>query len=457
MTEPMTEPMPAERILIVEDDAALLDTLDGLLEGHGWETGTASDGSTALARLQAGEFDLVVTDLVMPGMGGEALLDQIRAAFPETPVLAISGFVSAEEAAALTRAGAVDVLSKPLQTERLLESVRRALDTSRSRRLLVRAGRAAGGHLRGFIGRSAPMKRLFEQIGRLASSPAPVLITGETGTGKELVAGALHQASGRDAFVAVNCAAIPEKLLESELFGHVKGAFTGAHEDRKGLFEQADGGTLFLDEIGDLPLSLQAKLLRTIQFGELRRVGESEAREVRVRVLAATHRDLGVSVREGRFREDLFYRINVLRLDVPPLRDRPSDIPLLTEHFVAELARRDGREARFSSAALGALLAYRWPGNVRELQHAVEFAVVLEEGPEVGVEDLPPPVAAAAAAAFAAEPPRIRTLAEVEREHILGVLEAADGNRSRAAELLAIPRRTLYRRLEEYGIRGEGE
>jgi DNA-binding NtrC family response regulator len=442
-----------ERILVVDDDAGLRRALATILNNRGYITDAAADGSEALERLRARSFDLVVTDVRMPVMGGEALLSAMRQAHPVVAVIAISAYSSNEVAASLTRSGAADVLSKPVHPELLVSTVRRVLEESRPGREAARARLRIGTHLQGIVGRSAPMRRLFDLIGRIARSPAPVLITGETGTGKELVARAVHLASGRDPFVAVNCAAIPEKLLESELFGHVRGAFTGAHAERKGLFEQASGGTLLLDEIGELPVTLQAKLLRAIQFGEIRRVGESDTRRVDLRVLAATHQDLAAAVERGGFRADLYYRINVLRLEVPPLRSRPPDIPLLTEHFLADLARRDGREVSFSSAALAALVAYGWPGNVRQLRQVVEVAALLSDGPEVTIDDLPPEIAAAAASSLAADhPPRLRPLAEVEREHILAVLEAVGGNRSRAAEALGVPRRTLYRRLSEYGV-----
>jgi DNA-binding NtrC family response regulator len=301
------------------------------------------------------------------------------------------------------------------------------------------------------------MLRLFERIGRVARSPAPVLITGETGTGKELVAEALHRASGREALVPVNCGAIPDHLLESELFGHVKGAFTGADRDKQGLFAAAHGGTLFLDEIAELPLPLQPKLLRVLESGEMRRVGEVAPQRVDVRLLAATHRDLAAAVEQGRFREDLLFRVNVLQLEVPPLRERATDIPLLAERFLERItAGADGGELRFSAAALAALIAYPWPGNVRELLNVVQRAVVLTEGSEITPGDLPSAVAEVAAApARGRGPERELTLAEVEREHTLGVLRRCGGNKSRAAELLDIPRRTLYRRLQEYGVLAE--
>jgi two-component system, NtrC family, response regulator AtoC len=308
-------------------------------------------------------------------------------------------------------------------------------------------------YLGGMIGRSQVMKQLFQQLDRVAVSTAPLLITGETGTGKELVARAVHAASGRGRFVPVNCGAIPESLLESELFGHVRGAFTGADSDRTGLFEMAEGGTLFLDEIAEMPLALQSKLLRVLQFGELRRVGDSGMRHVQVRVITATHRDLRVARDEGTFREDLFYRIHVLKLDVPPLRERPADIPLLAENFIARIHEREGVVGRrFSAAALGALVAYPWPGNVRELENVLEHAVLLTDETEIGIHDLPAEIRRATPVSTNTLSDRVPTLAEVERTHILRVLDRVGGNRSRAAVVLGVSRRTLHRRLDEYGV-----
>jgi DNA-binding NtrC family response regulator len=298
------------------------------------------------------------------------------------------------------------------------------------------------------------MQALFQQIRRVACASVPVLITGETGVGKELIATAVHRASGRDPFVPVNCSAIPPSLLESELFGHVRGAFTGADRDRVGLFEAADGGTLFLDEIAELPLAVQAKLLRVLQSGELRRVGDVERRHVSVRLIAATHRDLAACVAGGTFREDLFYRINVLHLDVPSLRERMADIPLLAEHVLAAIAARDQQpQKRLTPAAQAYVVAFAWPGNVRQLQNVIERAAAFSDGTLIDAADLPDELRGSAPPAPILE--RLGhelTLADIEREHILGVLHRVGGNRSRAAEVLGIPRRTLYRRLQEFGV-----
>jgi DNA-binding NtrC family response regulator len=318
-------------------------------------------------------------------------------------------------------------------------------------------GAESGALPRGVIGRSRAMREVFRQISRVAAAPVPVLVTGETGTGKELIAEAVHRASGRSVFVPVNCSAIPASLLESELFGHVRGAFTGAERDRVGLFEAADGGTIFLDEIAELPLALQSKLLRVLQSGEFRRVGETEVRTAVVRLIAATHRNLEEAVAAGSFREDLFYRINVLRLHVPALRERTADIPLLAETFLSEFGRRDQQPDRtLTQAALAHLAAYPWPGNVRQLRNTIERLAVLCDRDVIDVQDLPDvmrhgPMTSPAYRKLGQD----LTLADVEREHILAVLRRVDGNRSRAAEILGMPRRTLYRRLQEYGILDE--
>jgi two-component system response regulator HydG len=443
-----------ERILLVEDDDSFRRALAEVLSAHGYAVATAPDATAALEALQSDRIDLVVSDLVMPGMKGDALLGRVRDTFPQIPVIAITAFGSVENALELTRAGASDYLTKPFRTRALLEAVARVLEETRPWREQARARHAIGDHVRDIVGASRPMLRLFERIARVAPSPAPVLITGETGVGKELVARAVHRASGRGPFVPVNCGALPDQLLESELFGHARGAFTGAERDTTGLFEAAHQGSLFLDEIVELPLALQPKLLRALESGEVRRVGEVESRAVDVRILAASHRDLDGAVEEGVFRDDLYWRLNVLHLEVPPLRERPADIPLLVESFLADLGERlAGPPPRIAPTALGALVGYPWPGNVRQLFNVLERAAAFGEGAEVALEDLPDDVRTAGRAAAivrdAAE--RAATLAEVEREYIFEILQRTSGNKTRAAELLGIPRRTLYRRLDEYG------
>jgi DNA-binding NtrC family response regulator len=335
--------------------------------------------------------------------------------------------------------------------------VHRALADSRLTREVARLSRAGSGVPAGFVGASEPMRELFRLVERAAPTARPVLITGESGTGKELVAQALHEGSHRGAFVAVNCGALPLALLESELFGHERGAFTGATRDKKGLLEAADHGTLFLDEIAELPPALQPKLLRALDAGEVRRVGATTPRYVDVRVIAATNRDLEEEVRQGRFREDLFWRLNVLHVHVPPLRERPADVPLLAEHFLGSGGATAPHERRRISAdAMALLVAYPWPGNVRELRNAVERAATMTTITEIRPEDLPPRIrdAAGTVATLTDATARRLSLRELERAYILEVVRQAGGNRSRAAELLGLDRKTLYRKLEEYREEG---
>lgn len=450
-----------ERVLVVEDDRDLRAFLAEELQDAGYAVAPFATADAALAEVvQGGEADLVVTDLIMPGMRGHELLAELRTRRPELNVIIITAFGSIESAIEMMRGGAYDYLAKPFGTDELLFAVRRALEDSRLRREVARLSREKNGAPHGFVGASREMREMFDLLGRAAASPLPVLVTGETGTGKELVATAIHDASGRSAFVAINCAALPEHLLESELFGHEKGAFTGADREKIGLFQAAHGGTLFLDEVGELPQALQPKLLRVLESGEIRRVGSTRAQTVDVRVVAATHRDLEASVAEGRFREDLFWRLNVLQLHVPSLRERPADIPLLAEHFLAHGrgAPETLRPTRISPEAMAALVCYTWPGNVRELRNAVERAAVLARGPEIRPDDLPPRVRerGGATALVTASAERGIPLAEVERAYILEVVRRSGGKKGMAAEILGMDRKTLYRRLQEYG-EGDGE
>ena len=439
-----------ERVLLVEDDDSFRRILGEVLAAQGYRVSASPDARHALDTLQGQAVDLVVTDLDMPSMRGTELLARLREAFPALPVVVITAFGTVENAVELTRAGAADFLAKPFRTSALLDTIRRVLDATREQRAHAREARALGGEDHGILGTSAPMRRLFERMGRVAASPAPVLITGETGTGKDLVARAVHRVSGRGSFVPVNCGAIPEHLIESELFGHARGAFTGAVEEKRGLFEAADGGTLFLDEIGELPLTVHPKMLRALETGEVRPVGKVASPQVSVRLIAATHRDLEASVRAGTFREDLYWRIHVLTLEVPSLRERPADIPALVEHFCRLSTASTTRCV--APDALDALGRFPWPGNVRQLRSVLERAFTFSSGPEVQMHDLPADVQGAIALDPVHDAAQNgRTLAQVERAYILEVLRRAGGNKKRAADLLGIPRRTLYRRLEEYG------
>jgi DNA-binding NtrC family response regulator len=439
----------AERIILVEDDLELREFLREVLEEAGYAVGGFPSADEAFAYLAAGgAADAVVTDLIMPGMRGHELLAEVRRTRPELNVIIITAFGAIDSAIALVKAGAYDYLTKPFGTDELLLTLERALEESRLRREVVRLADSSRS-LPGFVGASRAILEVYDLVRRAAGSSSPVLITGESGTGKELVARALHQLSARNGrFVAVNCAALPENLLESELFGHEKGAFTGADREKQGLLEAAHGGTLFLDEVTELPASLQPKLLRALEEGEVRRLGATRARTFDVRFVAATNHDIEKQVDEGRFRSDLYWRLHVLHIHVPPLRERTADIPLLVEHFLA------GRSS--SPDALAVLTAYPWPGNVRELRNALERAATLAAGPEIRAQDLPPRIRDAGTAAVRISDASRRNLPlrDLERAYILEVLRQTGGNKSRAADILGLDRKTLYRKLDEYRAEG---
>jgi two-component system response regulator AtoC len=441
--------------MLVQAETPARRVLAEILRGGGYTLHVEADAVDAVRALRSEGADLLLSALALPGDSGQTLLAQARAAAPWVPVVVLARSGTAEGAVMALRGGAVDYLAEPFSAAELIAVVRGALARSRRAGLGPGARRGEGSYLDGLIGRSQPMLELYGQIARVAASTAPVLITGATGSGKEVVAAVVHRASGRGAFVDINCAAIPPQLMESELFGHEKGAFTGAIREKRGLFERADGGTLFLDEVAELRLELQAKLLRVLQSGELRRVGAVENRRVDVRIIAATNRDLRVEVRAGAFRSDLFFRIHVLHLHVPALRERRTDIPLLTEHFLARITAREGwGEKRITPAALAALIEYSWPGNVRELLNVIERAAILSTGAWIEPGDLPDEVVGGGRLAAATRTPSERrlTLAEFEREYVLEVLRLSGGNRTLAAEWLGLPRRTLYRRLHQYGL-----
>jgi len=439
----------SDHVVVVEDEAGVRELLEEVLSGAAYRVSTHPSGEAALAALADGDDpDVVITDLRMPGMGGEKLLGELRTRRPEINVIVITAFGSIESAIDMVKAGAYDYLTKPFSSDELLLTVQRAMEESRLRREVSRLMRGDVG-VPGLVGASKAMRQLTELIGRVSQSALPVLVTGESGTGKELVARAIHRASGLGAFVAVNCAALPDELLESELFGHARGAFSGAVKDKAGLFEAADGGVLFLDEIGDLPLPLQPKLLRALESGEIRRVGSNSSRTVHTRVVAATNKNLAVHTREGKFREDLFWRLNVLNIHVPALRERAADIPLLVEHFAAG--------ATVTPEAMARLTEHPWPGNVRELRNVIERALTLRRAAVIDVEDLEPAIGPRERGAQL--PAGLRpdvSLREVERAYILSVMERTGGNKSRAAEILGLDRKTLYRKLDEFGEREPG-
>lgn len=442
--------MAAERVLLVEDDRELRALLLEVLEGAGYDVTAAASGTEAIAQLIRQAPDLVVTDLMLPGVGGKEVLRQVRERHPGVNVIVITAFGSIESAIELVKDGAFDYLTKPFSNDELLLGVHRALEEGRLRQAAPPARPAS--LPQGFVGTSGAMRALLELINKVARSPLPVLISGETGTGKELVARAVHAASGRGAFVAVNCAALPEHLLESELFGHERGAFTGADRTRPGLFEAADGGTLFLDEVGDLPSPLQPKLLRALEEGEIRRVGATRPTTVDVRVVTATNRDLDEEVAGGRFREDLYWRLNGLGLHVAPLRERSADIPLLADHFLDRIAADPAQRSRFTSETMALMVAYPWPGNVRELRAVAERAATLSDARQLGPESLPDRVRKGGMirATIAEAAVRHLSLREVERAYLMEILRMTGGNKSRAADILGLDRKTLYRKLQEY-------
>ncbi|HEX8951431.1 MAG TPA: sigma-54 dependent transcriptional regulator [Polyangia bacterium] len=457
------------QILIVEDDKVARELLDEILRGEGHTVEALPSGDEAIARAGKRDYDLVISDV---RLGDSASGFDVLAAFQErakeTPVVLITAFGDVTGAMAAIQKGAYDYVSKPFNVGELKLTVSRALERTR----LIeenRAARAREGdkppHIESIVGAAPAMLDVYKMVARVAPTMSTVLVVGESGTGKELVARAIHTHSPRanGPFVAVNCTALTESLLESELFGHAKGAFTGAVASKRGIFEEAQGGTVFLDEIGDVGGKMQAQLLRVLQEGEIRRVGGSEPIKVDVRVVAATNKELEEEVKAGRFREDLYFRINVVTIRLPPLRERPSDIPLLVDHFLAKYAARERRQdAGVATAAMALLQRYGWPGNVRELENVIERALALSKDGVVLPSDLPAEIAQEAAAGVVTasggglveDRP---TLAELERRYIELILRETGGNKKRAAEILGIDRRTLYRTLEREGRAAEAE
>jgi DNA-binding NtrC family response regulator len=458
-------------VLVVEDDGAMRTMLREALEEDGYLVEVAAGGRAGVERVRQGGIDLVVSDVKMPDLDGLDMLREIKAVTPSPHVITITAFGSIDTAIRAVKLGAFDYITKPFEIDQLILSVQKAMaeralrsEVARLRDEVQRSYRMGN-----IIGKSASMQEVFANIRRLAGSSISVLITGASGTGKEMVAKAIHFNSPRRArpFVPLNCAAIPATLLESELFGYKKGAFTDARADRQGLFLEANGGTIFLDEIAELSPALQAKLLRVLQEGEIRPLGAARNEQIDVRVIAATNKDLETHLANGEFREDLYYRLNVIHIELPTLRDRGEDILPLAEHFLARSAAKAGKEVRgFHESANKALLGYGWPGNVRELENVVERAVALVEGPLVTVDELPPVVRDRRSIdldqdALGAALARGLTLDELEREYIKRVLAAEGGNKTRAAQRLGLDRKTLYRKLEEYSgggaPDGEGE
>jgi two-component system response regulator HydG len=446
-------------VLVVDDDKSMCELLaDGLSE-RGFTPTFRTSADEALALLATQDFDVIITDLRMPGLKGTDFCARCALNRPDTPVVLMTAFGNLETAVEAIRAGAYDYLKKPLELDELALVLERATK-HRALREEVKRLRRAVEESRCFdevVGASPAMKRVYDVLERIADSDATVLVTGETGTGKEIVARALHARGHRKAapFVAINCGAIPEPLLESELFGHVKGAFTDAHSTRPGLFVQANGGTVFLDEIGEMPREMQVKLLRALQERRTRPVGGDAEVELDVRVIAATNRDLEAAVRGGSFREDLYYRLNVINIALPPLRARGNDVLLLAQKFLEQLAARAGKKVTgISTGAAEKLLAYAWPGNVRELQNCMERAVALTRFEQITPDDLPEKVRdyrRSHVIVASDDPSELVPMEIVERRYVLRVLEAVGGNKSVAARILGFDRKTLYRKLELYG------
>jgi DNA-binding NtrC family response regulator len=439
-------PSPSEQILVVDDSPDTLEVLRRTLGGLGYAVLTAANVAEALPILDSNAVDLVVTDYRMPGIDGMELTRHIRENRRDTEVVMITGYGSINNAIAAMKSGAAEYLAKPFTEEELTTAVRRALEKLARRRLGHGRGPSVPRAPQGLIGQSEAMRAMFRLIDKAAPVSAPVIVTGESGTGKEMVARAVHYSGPRASapFIAVNCGAIPETLIESELFGYVKGSFTGADQSRAGYFQTAERGTIFLDEVSETSPAMQVKLLRVVQEREIAMIGSRKAITVDVRIIAATNKDLAALVQRGLFREDLYYRLNVIAIALPPLRDRGDDLMLLARHFAMRYAREYGKdEPRFSEHALDALRRYNWPGNVRELENTIQRIVLLGEGNMIEAADLPEPMRFTLSAGRRLD----RTLAEVDAEHVAAVLASVGGNRSRAAKILGIDRKTLASRL----------
>ena len=452
----MTE--PKERILVVEDETAMADMLAGFFAEQGFACTTRPSGEDAIEFLSDADVDLVLLDLHLPAMSGIELLERLRTDHPELTAIVMTAHSSVSTAVEAMKLGAADYIAKPFAMDELVIVVRKALERQKLEREVEHLRHVVQGRydFSNIIGRSKRMQELFEIIKRIAQRrDASVLIMGSTGTGKELVARAIHFNSDRRGapFIPINCSAIPETLMESELFGHQKGSFTGAHESRAGLIEEAQGGTIFLDEINSISLNMQVKLLRVIQERSVRRVGGRQATPVDVRFISASNEDLEAMVAAGTFRQDLFYRLNVVPVRIPDLKDRREDIPLLVHHFLQSFAERASEPVRrFNPEAMRVLMTHNWPGNVRELENAVEYALTMGLGDVLGVEDLPDKITNPERDVIEEAAVDGVPLEEVERRYILRVLKKMGGHQIRTAQTLGIDRRTLYRRLRQYGV-----
>jgi two-component system response regulator HydG len=455
------------RIVVVDDDGEMRALLTDFLKSQGFHVLTFRLASEALKALspqgelsrntEAGDLDLIISDIKMPEMDGLDFTAKIQSLRPEIPVILMTAFGSIETAIEAMRRGAYHYVVKPFKLAEIDVNVRRALEHRSLQRenVVLRQELKQNWAFGDIVGKSTGMRAVFDLVQRVSQAMANVLITGESGTGKEMVARAIHENGSRakKPFIAINCTAIPDTLLESELFGHAKGSFTGAIQRKRGLFEEADGGTLFLDEIGDLDITLQAKLLRVIQEKKVRAVGENIARDVNVRLLAATHKDLKAAMKEGRFREDLYYRLSVIPVVIPPLRERKEDIPLLADYFLKKYSAANGAKiAGFTKKAAAKLMSLRWDGNVRELENVIERAVVLSPGPYIEDTDIPTGAAVSAEEFFASATGDYPTVEQLEKRYIQLILEKTGGRKDKAAQILGMNRRTLYRKEREYGL-----
>ncbi len=447
------------RVLVVDDEQAMCELLEAALVPRGFSIDWRTSPHEAFAEFERHAFDVVLTDLKMKGVDGIELCERLVATRPDVPVVLMTAFGSMETAVAAIRAGAYDFVTKPVEMDMLSLTLSRAVKhrelQEQIKVLSALVDRSPHGTYGEMLGDSSVMHALYEQLERIADSDAPVMILGESGAGKEMVARSIHDASRRrdQPFVAVNCAALPETLLESELFGHTRGAFTDARSDRKGLFVQADGGTLLLDEIGELPLTVQPKLLRALEESQVRPVGGNSEESFDVRLLTATNRDLETAVEEGKFREDLFYRIHVIPVEVPPLRARGTDVLLLAQHFIDRFASDAEKNVTgFSEPTAEKMLAYNWPGNVRELRNVIQRAVALTRYDKLAVNDLPEKIRdyrSSQVIIGGGDPAELLSLEEIEQRYIEHVLKTVDGNKTLAAKVLGLDRKTLYRKLKQ--------
>jgi DNA-binding NtrC family response regulator len=446
-----------DRVLIIEDDKRLREVLKKILDKQGFDVETMADASGGITKIKTDFCDIALTDLKMPGLGGIEVLKAIKKVSPQTYVVIMTAYGTIDSAVEAMKNGAFDYVTKPFKTEEILLVIKKALEDRDLRKkiqlLTQQAERRYG--FENIIGKSKVMQDVFEMIRMVSKTDTTVLITGKTGTGKELVARAIHYNSKRkdEPFVVVNSSAIPEALLESELFGHVKGAFTGAHRDKRGLFQEAHQGTLFLDEIGAIPPSVQVKLLRAIEDETITPVGETKGEKVDIRLIAATNHDLEQEVKRESFRDDLYYRLRVMSVQLPELKDRREDIPMLANHFLRRYNRSLKKEIRrISKDALRLLMDFHWPGNVRELEHAIERAVLVSDSEDVLPEHLPPEIHFPEETRIKQAGEDGKSLETVEKEYIKMILKKSGGHKSRAASILGMDRRTLYRKLKKYGI-----